>query len=443
MAYNPYENVLKVMDEAAQILGYSESDIEPLKYPERELKVSVPVVMDDGSTRVFEGYRIQHSTSRGPAKGGIRFHPAVNNDEVKALAAWMTFKCAVVNIPYGGGKGGVVCDPHELSERELRAITRRFTAAIMPLIGPDQDIPAPDVGSNAAVMGWMMDTYSMLKGHCVHGVVTGKPIELGGALGRNEATGRGVMFTTRNIMKKMGMEMKGTDVAVQGMGNVGSITAKLLHQEGMKVVAVSDVSGGVYKKDGLDIPAILAYLGKDRKNLLSGYEEEGMTRITNEELLELPVTVLVPAALENQINGTNADKIQAKLIVEAANGPTAAEADPILNDKGVVCWSVTDPAFGFRSLEPKWDGVEKPVTVDSPCTFGYFAEIPDNGNDAILNYCRREHVTDPGASVQLLKPGAYTLAVSVGRADGRPLIALPLENGIDRVYPVGKITVAE
>ena len=336
MAYNPYENVLKVMDEAAQILGYSESDIEPLKYPERELKVSVPVVMDDGSTRVFEGYRIQHSTSRGPAKGGIRFHPAVNNDEVKALAAWMTFKCAVVNIPYGGGKGGVVCDPHELSERELRAITRRFTAAIMPLIGPDQDIPAPDVGSNAAVMGWMMDTYSMLKGHCVHGVVTGKPIELGGALGRNEATGRGVMFTTRNIMKKMGMEMKGTDVAVQGMGNVGSITAKLLHQEGMKVVAVSDVSGGIYKKEGLDIPAILAYLGKDRKNLLSGYEEDGMTRITNEELLELPVTVLVPAALENQINGTNADKIQAKLIVEAANGPTAAEADPILNEKGVV-----------------------------------------------------------------------------------------------------------
>ena len=336
MAYNPYENVLKVMDEAAQILGYSESDIEPLKYPERELKVSVPVVMDDGSTRVFEGYRIQHSTSRGPAKGGIRFHPAVNNDEVKALAAWMTFKCAVVNIPYGGGKGGVVCDPHELSERELRAITRRFTAAIMPLIGPDQDIPAPDVGSNAAVMGWMMDTYSMLKGHCVHGVVTGKPIELGGALGRNEATGRGVMFTTRNIMKKMGMEMKGTDVAVQGMGNVGSITAKLLHQEGMKVVAVSDVSGGIYKKEGLDIPAILAYLGKDRKNLLSGYEEDGMTHITNEELLELPVTVLVPAALENQINGTNADKIQAKLIVEAANGPTAAEADPILNEKGVV-----------------------------------------------------------------------------------------------------------
>ena len=404
MAYNPYENVLKVMDEAAQILGYSESDIEPLKYPERELKVSVPVVMDDGSTRVFEGYRIQHSTSRGPAKGGIRFHPAVNNDEVKALAAWMTFKCAVVNIPYGGGKGGVVCDPHELSERELRAITRRFTAAIMPLIGPDQDIPAPDVGSNAAVMGWMMDTYSMLKGHCVHGVVTGKPIELGGALGRNEATGRGVMFTTRNIMKKMGMEMKGTDVAVQGMGNVGSITAKLLHQEGMKVVAVSDVSGGIYKKEGLDIPAILAYLGKDRKNLLSGYEEDGMTRITNEELLELPVTVLVPAALENQINGTNADKIQAKLIVEAANGPTAAEADPILNEKGVVIVpDILSNAGGVVVSYFEWVQNIQSVSWTEEEVNAKLERIMNNSFDAVYNIAQEKKVP--------LRTGAYLIAV--------------------------------
>lgn len=404
MAYNPYENVLKVMDEAAQILGYSESDIEPLKYPERELKVSVPVVMDDGSTRVFEGYRIQHSTSRGPAKGGIRFHPAVNNDEVKALAAWMTFKCAVVNIPYGGGKGGVVCDPHELSERELRAITRRFTAAIMPLIGPDQDIPAPDVGSNAAVMGWMMDTYSMLKGHCVHGVVTGKPIELGGALGRNEATGRGVMFTTRNIMKKMGMEMKGTDVAVQGMGNVGSITAKLLHQEGMKVVAVSDVSGGIYKKEGLDIPAILAYLGKDRKNLLSGYEEDGMTHITNEELLELPVTVLVPAALENQINGTNADKIQAKLIVEAANGPTAAEADPILNEKGVVIVpDILSNAGGVVVSYFEWVQNIQSVSWTEEEVNAKLERIMNNSFEAVYNIAQEKKVP--------LRTGAYLIAV--------------------------------
>ena len=404
MAYNPYENVLKVMDEAAQILGYSESDIEPLKYPERELKVSVPVEMDDGSTRVFEGYRVQHSTSRGPAKGGIRFHPAVNNDEVKALAAWMTFKCAVANIPYGGGKGGVICDPHELSERELRAITRRFTAAIMPLIGPEQDIPAPDVGTNAAVMGWMMDTYSMLKGHCVHGVVTGKPIELGGALGRNEATGRGVMFTTRNTMKKLGMEMKGTDVAVQGMGNVGSITAKLLHQEGMKVVAVSDVSGGVYKKDGLDIPAILAYLGKDRRNLLSGYEEDGMSRITNEELLELPVTVLVPAALENQINGSNADKIRAKLIVEAANGPTAAEADPILNDKGVVIVpDILSNAGGVVVSYFEWVQNIQSVSWTEEEVNAKLERIMNNSFDAVYNIAQEKKVP--------LRTGAYLIAV--------------------------------
>ena len=404
MAYNPYDNVLKVMDEAAQILGYSESDIEPLKYPERELKVSVPVVMDDGSTRVFEGYRIQHSTSRGPAKGGIRFHPAVNNDEVKALAAWMTFKCAVVNIPFGGGKGGVVCDPRQLSERELRAITRRFTAAIMPLIGPEQDIPAPDVGSNATVMGWMMDTYSMLKGHCVHGVVTGKPIELGGALGRNEATGRGVMFTTRNMMKKMGLEMKGTDVAVQGMGNVGSITAKLLHQEGMKVVAVSDVSGGIYKEDGLDIPAILAYLGKDRKNLLSGYEEAGMSRISNEELLELPVTVLVPAALENQINGSNADRIQAKLIVEAANGPTAADADPILNSKGIIVVpDILSNAGGVVVSYFEWVQNIQSVSWTEEEVNAKLERIMNNSFDAVYNIAQEKKVP--------MRTGAYLIAV--------------------------------
>lgn len=334
--YNPYDNVLKVVKSAADILGYSDSDIEAVKYPERELKVSIPVRMDDGTTHVFTGYRIQHSTSRGPAKGGIRFHPDVNADEVRALAAWMTFKCAVVNIPYGGGKGGVVCDPSKLSENEIRAIARRYTAAIAPLIGPDQDIPAPDVGTNAAVMGWIMDTYSMLKGHCVHGVVTGKPLELGGAVGRNDATGRGVMFTTRNILDKLDIPMEGTTAAIQGAGNVGSVTARLLHEEGVKVTALSDVSGGIYNPEGLDIPAVLAWLSADRKHLLKDYQAEGVSHISNEELLELPVTVLVPAALENQINAGNAEKIQAKVIVEAANGPTTSEADEILARKGVV-----------------------------------------------------------------------------------------------------------
>ena len=329
--YNPYDNVLQVVQQAADILGYSDSDIEAIKYPERELKVSIPVRMDDGTTHVFQGYRIQHSTSRGPAKGGIRFHPDVSADEVRALAAWMTFKCAVVNIPYGGGKGGVVCDPTKLSENEIRAITRRYTAAIAPLIGPEQDIPAPDVGTNAAVMGWIMDTYSMLKGHCIHGVVTGKPLELGGALGRNDATGRGVMFTTHNILGKLDISAEGTTVAVQGAGNVGSVTAKLLYQSGMKVVAISDVSGGIYNPEGLDIPAILAYLAADRRNLLKDFNEEGTIHISNEELLELDVTVLIPAALENQINADNA-----KLLVEAANGPVASEADPVLAEKGIL-----------------------------------------------------------------------------------------------------------
>ncbi|XCP86926.1 Glu/Leu/Phe/Val dehydrogenase [Roseburia hominis] len=402
--YNPYDNVLKVVKEAADILGYSDSDIEAIKYPERELKVSIPVRMDDGTTRVFQGYRIQHSTSRGPAKGGIRFHPAVNSDEVRALAAWMTFKCAVVNIPYGGGKGGVVCDPTELSENEIRAITRRFTAAIAPLIGPEQDIPAPDVGTNAAVMGWMMDTYSMLKGHCIHGVVTGKPLELGGALGRNEATGRGVMFTTKNILNKLGIAVKDTTVAIQGMGNVGSITAKLLHAEGMKVVAVSDVSGGIYRADGLDIPAILAYLSKDRKNLLSGYEEEGITRISNAELLELDVKVLIPAALENQINAANAENIKADIIVEAANGPTTSEADVILQRKGtVIVPDILANAGGVVVSYFEWVQNIQSVSWTEEVVNEKLKNIMDPSFEAVWDIAQKEHTT--------LRTGAYLIAV--------------------------------
>lgn len=402
--YNPYDNVLKVVSEAAGILGYSDSDIEALKYPERELKVAIPVRMDDGSTKVFEGYRIQHSTSRGPAKGGIRFHPDVNPDEVRALAAWMTFKCAVVNIPYGGGKGGVVCDPGKLSEDEIRAITRRFTAAIAPLIGPEQDIPAPDVGTNAAVMGWMMDTYSMLKGHCVHGVVTGKPIELGGALGRSEATGRGVMFTVKNVLKKKGIPAKGTTVAIQGMGNVGSVTAKLLYQGGLKVVAVSDVSGGLYKKEGLCIPQILEYLSKDRKNLLSGYQEEGITRISNAELLELDVKLLIPAALENQINLSNAEKIKADIIIEAANGPTASEADDILKKKNImVVPDILSNAGGVVVSYFEWVQNIQSVNWTEETVNEKLKDILDSAFDAVWNIAESNNAT--------LRTGAYLIAV--------------------------------
>ncbi len=395
---------MKVVEQASEILGYPQRDCEAIKYPERELKVAVPVEMDDGTTRVFEGYRVQHSTSRGPAKGGIRYHQNVNIDEVKALAAWMTFKCAVVNIPYGGGKGGIVCDPTKLSDRELRAMTRRFTAAIAPLIGPEVDIPAPDVGTNATVMGWMMDTYSMLKGHTVPGVVTGKPIDLGGALGRNEATGRGVMFTVKNILKKMNLPVEGTDVVVQGMGNVGSVTAKLLHEEGMKVIAVSDVSGGLYDPNGLDIPAIEAYITAKRGNLLSGLELKGATRISNDELLTLKTTVLVPAALENQINGSNADKIQAKLIVEAANGPTSSEADEILKKRGIqVVPDILANAGGVVVSYFEWVQNIQSVSWTEAEVNSKLKDIMDRAFASVWDITQEKQTT--------LRMGAYLIAV--------------------------------
>lgn len=332
--YNPFDNVVKTIDTAAKILGYTPSEYETLKHTERELRVSVPVEMDDGTVKVFDGYRVQHSTARGPAKGGLRFHHAVNMDEVKALAAWMTFKCAVADIPYGGGKGGIVVDPGTLSKKELESLARRFTTMISPIIGPDRDIPAPDVGTNAEIMGWIMDEYSKMQGKGVPGVVTGKPIEIGGSLGRGEATGRGIMTNTLFLLEKYGVDIKGTTIAVQGMGNVGSISAKLLSEQGAKIVAVSDVSGGIYNPDGLDMKAVYAHVSQ--RKLLDSYEEAGMKRIGNSELLELPVTVLLPAALENQINAENADRIQAKFIVEGANGPVTNEADEILDKKGIV-----------------------------------------------------------------------------------------------------------
>ncbi len=332
--YNPFDSVIKTVNEAAAMLGYEKNKVLPIIYPERELKVSVPVEMDNGEIKIFDGYRIQHSSVRGPAKGGIRFHQDVNANEVRALAAWMTFKCATVNIPYGGGKGGVVVDPTKLSEKELRRLTRRYIFAIAPIIGPDSDIPAPDVGTNPKIMGWMMDTYSMLKGHCAPGVVTGKPIEIGGAKGRAGATGRGVMISTLNTLEKLGIPVKGVKVTIQGMGNVGSFAAKLLHEKGAKIIAVSDVSGGLYKEDGLDIPAMIDYLDS-RKNLLKDYSPSGASRIDNKDLLELETDILIPAALENQINEKNADNIKAKIIVEAANGPVTPKADEVLDKKGI------------------------------------------------------------------------------------------------------------
>lgn len=402
--YNPYDNVQAVVKNAAAILGYSHDDYEAVLYPERELKVSIPVRMDDGSVHCFEGYRVQHSTSRGPAKGGIRYHQNVNIDEVKALAAWMTFKCAVVNIPYGGGKGGIICNPSKLSENELRNLTRRFTAMIAPIIGPDQDIPAPDVGTNAGVMGWIMDTYSMLKGHCVPGVVTGKPLELGGALGRHEATGRGVMLTTLNILNALDIPVEGSTAVIQGMGNVGSISAKLIHNAGLKVIAVSDVSCGIYNPEGLNIPEIIEYLSAKKGNLLKDYSADGVSYITNEELLELKTTVLVPAALENQINAKNAKKIQAQVIVEGANGPTTVEADEILQKRSIVLVpDILANAGGVVVSYFEWVQNIQSVSWSEEYVNEHLKTIIDQAFQAVWDIAHEKDTT--------LRTGAYLIAV--------------------------------
>ena len=332
--YNPYDNFLSVLDKAAKAVGMKEEDYVLIKYPERELKVSVPIKMDDGSVRVFEGYRVQHSTSRGPCKGGIRYHQSVNEDEVKALAAWMSFKCAVVNIPYGGAKGGIKVDPSTLSRAELERLTRRYTAMILPIIGPEKDIPAPDVGTNAQVMDWIMDTYSMMNGYTIPGVVTGKDLEVGGSLGRPEATGRGVMIITMEVLDKYKLAPSEVSVAVQGMGNVGSVAARLLYEKGCKVVAVSDVSGGIRNPEGLDIPEICDFV-KQRK-LLKDYDAKGVEHIDNHTLLTTKCDILIPAALENQITGEVAKELNCRLIIEAANGPTTVEADAVLEERGIV-----------------------------------------------------------------------------------------------------------
>ena len=327
---NPFEMAQRQFDNAAKYLDLKEGIKAKLRVPKRELTVYFPVKMDDGSIQMFTGHRVQHSLARGPAKGGIRYHPDVTLDEVRALAMWMTWKCAVVNIPYGGAKGGVVCNPKEMSQRELERLTRRFTSEIIMLIGPESDIPAPDVNTNAQTMAWIMDTYSMTKGYSVPAVVTGKPVEIGGSLGRREATGRGVMFTTREALKHLGIPIEGTRVVVQGFGNVGAIGAELLEEIGCTVIAVSDSRGGIYNPKGLNVKDVIRH--KAETGTVVGYP--GTDTVTNEELLELDCEVLVPAALENAITEKNADRIKARIIAEGANGPTTPEADEILFDKG-------------------------------------------------------------------------------------------------------------
>jgi glutamate dehydrogenase (NAD(P)+) len=327
---NPFEEMMSRFDVAATRLGLEPGLYKILRTPEKQITVAVPVRLDNGEVEVYTGYRVIYNTSRGPAKGGIRFDLQVTQEEVKALAAWMTWKCAVVNLPFGGSKGGVVCDPSIMSNGEIERLTRRYTSGIIETLGPDSDVPAPDVNTNERVMAWVMDTYSMHKRHTVTAVVTGKPIEMGGSLGRREATGRGCMFVTREALKRLNMPIRGTRVAVQGFGNVGSVAADLMSKEGMTIVAVSDKSGGIYNPRGLDLPEIFEHVRA--KKLLNAYQNA--QQITNDELLTLDCDVLVPAALENVIHDENADQIRARIICEGANGPTTAAADEILNAKG-------------------------------------------------------------------------------------------------------------
>ncbi len=329
---NPFLAMAKRFDVASDHLGLDQGVREVLRTPDRELTVAIPILMDDGTTRVFTGYRVQHNFSRGPCKGGIRFSPDVHLDEVRALAAWMTWKCSVVGIPFGGAKGGVICDPRELSQGELERITRRYTASIMDILGPDRDVPAPDMNTNEQTMAWIMDTYSMHVRRTTTAIVTGKPIAIGGSRGRTEATGRGVMISTREGMRRLGMDPGVARVVVQGSGNVGGIAALLLHREGYKIVSISDMYGTILNDGGLDVPAVMTWLKEHRR--LEGYPEA--EHLANKEQLELPCEILIPAATENQITSRNAERIKAKLIVEGANGPTTAEASKMLDDDGVM-----------------------------------------------------------------------------------------------------------
>jgi glutamate dehydrogenase/leucine dehydrogenase len=323
---------MRQFDYAAEKCGIEAGLCEVLRRPRRALSLSLPVKMDDGSIRVFEGFRVQHNSARGPCKGGIRYHPNVSFDEVKALATWMTWKCAIVNIPFGGAKGGIVCDPHKLSHGELERLTRRYAYEISPLIGPDKDIPAPDVYTDAQVMAWIMDTYSMTHGSNAPGVVTGKPLFLGGSLGRNEATARGCLFTIRAACKELGIDLHQATVAIQGFGNAGSIAAQLLSKQGAKIIAVSDSHSGIQNRYGLNIEELMRH--KMETGSVAGFP--GTEPISSDGVLELPCDILIPAALENQITLRNADRIKARVVAEAANGPTTPDADLVLHNRAIL-----------------------------------------------------------------------------------------------------------
>jgi glutamate dehydrogenase (NAD(P)+) len=328
---NPFEAMMERFDKAAELLSLDPGLYKVLRHPERQIITSIPITLDNGEIEVFTGYRVHYNTSRGPAKGGIRYDLAVNLDEVTALAAWMTWKCAVVDVPFGGAKGGVICDPFRMSQGELERLTRRYTASLIELLGPESDVPAPDVNTNEKMMAWIMDTYSMHKRHTVTAVVTGKPIAIGGSRGRREATGRGLMISVKEALRVLGMPLLGTRAAVQGFGNVGSVAAKLMQDEGLKVIAISDKTTGIYNDNGINIDDAIEWVQKNR--FLEGFA--GGDAMGNDAVLELDCDVVAPCALENVITRKNAAKIKARIIAEGANGPTTAPADAILDEQGV------------------------------------------------------------------------------------------------------------
>ena len=398
---NPFEAMMSRFDRAAVLLDLEPGIYKILRHAEKEIKISIPVTMDNGEVEVFTGYRVLYNTSRGPAKGGIRFDMNVTPDEVKALAAWMTWKCAVVNLPFGGSKGGVICDPLKMSVGELERLTRRYTAGIINTLGPDSDVPAPDVNTNERVMAWVMDTYSMHVRHTVTAVVTGKPVEMGGSLGRREATGRGCMFVTREALRHLGMPIAGATIAVQGFGNVGSVAADLLAKEGCKMVAIGDRTGGYYNAKGIDIPAAIAYVRANKT--LEGFT--GGDPITNDELLALDVDVLVPAALENVITSKNAGQIRARVICEGANGPTTAGADSILDEKGIfVVPDILANAGGVTVSYFEWVQDRGGYFWTEDTVNSRLEEIMTNSFKAVLDLSRQHKVN--------MRTAAYMLSIS-------------------------------
>lgn len=398
--YNPFDDAVETIDRAAAFLDYEPGIFDRIKVPKRQVIVSIPIRLDAGQTQVFIGYRVLHDTTRGPGKGGIRFHPDVTLDEVKALAAWMSLKCSVVDIPFGGAKGGIVCDPGTLSEGELERLTRRYIGEIFELLGPNIDVPAPDVGTNPQTMAWIMDTFSMKMGYMEPGVVTGKPPALGGSAGRVEATGRGLLYTAQQALDYFGMTLAGTTFVIQGFGNVGSTAARLLHEAGARIVAVSDVNGGIYNPKGLDVPALLAYSKEARG--VQGFV--GSEAVTNEELLALQCDVLLPAALEGQITEANAGQVAAKLVIEGANGPTTPEADIILARRGVnVVPDILANAGGVVVSYFEW-------VQDRYGFFWKEAEIRERLEEMMVNSFRA--VAESADRYQVdLRMGAYILAV--------------------------------